>query len=1569
MTVGSTNYNLALSSSATAVTLTVSGAVIAPTITSHPTNTTVTAGQTATFTVVASGTAPLTYQWKQGTTNVGINSATLNITNAQSANAGSYTCVVTNSAGTATSNAATLTVTTSSLPLVTVTTSDGSAFEPVKGYTVSNSDTAGGPIFAWVDISFTGTPISLNDQTNAGPFPIGFNFPFFGQNMTSFRIHSDGWLTFSATYNANSGLVNGPYDVIAMLMADLNPGRAGQVLYQQTDANTLIVQYQQVPFTVYAYGTATFQAILKSDGTITLQYLQIGNPLSYAIGIKNSTGSLTYKVAERDPVPFVHSNLAVRFTPLAAPLVVDPGSFTLTRTGSTTTSLDVAFSLSGSATNGLDYATLPLVVTIPAGQASASIAVTPLQDALSDNGEVVILKIVSGPGYDAGALDTATVDIYDQTPSTLQPLSLVSRTSTSLTFATPQRINYYGSQIAFYEVMSGATVVATWTLAAMDNPPLSVTGLTPETTYTLTVRGVDGAGHRSSESMPGNFRTTSIQGMVIVRAAASDVANPIVPATATVSMLAAAAGGPESGITYTWSLTSGPATPTFSVNGSNAAKGTVITMPQPGTYALACVASGYGSSVTSNVLLNHPSLVFTQAAVSNANPVIGASGTLSALASTGLGAESGISYTWSMVSGPNSVIFAVNGNNAAKNTTINFIQSGNYQLRCTATYQTFSATSDVKVTNTAITFTQAATVAPTPVTGATATVSALASTGLGAESGINYSWSMVSGPAAVTFAASGTNAAKNTTANFTQIGTYRLRCTASYQTLSATSDVDVQIAGITFTQAATVTPNPVTGVTATSALASAAFGAESGINYSWSMVSGPAAVTFAASGTNAAKNTSASFIQIGTYRLRCTATYQTFSATSDVDVVIAEITFIQAATVTPNPVTGTTAIVSALASYGLGAESGITYAWSMEFGPAPVTFAASGTNAAKNTTASFIQSGGYQLRCTATYQTFSAISRVYVYNDAIKWTQAATVAPSPVTGATATVSALASTGLGAESGITYTWSTVSGPAAVTFAASGTNAAKNTTANFIQIGTYRLRCTATYQTFSATSDVSVTNTAITFTQAATVTPTPVTGATATVSALASTSLGAESGITYAWSMVSGPAAVTFAASGTNAAKNTTASFIQIGTYRLRCTATYQTFSATSDVSVTNTAITFTQAATVTPTPVTGATATVSALASTGLGAESGITYAWSMVSGPAPVSFAASGTNAAKNTTASFALAGTYQLRCTATYQTFSVMSDVTTEVKWLSWVTAPNAQWNATSGKIEVSALAHTIIGNDQDIIYQWLVTAGAPLSWATNNSQGAHVSAAVPDQAGDYTIFGSAQLRGEIIYGSSKVNVPSGGATSWAIFPNWARVEPGASQIFTIQAVDRFGTPVSGVTPGVTWAANGGAITTGGVFTAGLNAGTFLMNATAGTVTKSASVTVPVLYAGMTRSVLERHTNVQSTPGGVWTGAPPGAPALVAVGPRRLVLAANDRGISGGKITLTVKAVANATVTFVCLNDGSFINGQGTVLSVTAASDGTAVAELLVGQEAIQEVIVGSSACRGSVRLVVVKE
>ncbi|HVH72017.1 MAG TPA: immunoglobulin domain-containing protein, partial [Candidatus Dormibacteraeota bacterium] len=86
---------------------------IAPTITTQPANQTVTAGQTATFSVTASGTAPLAYQW--GKNGAAIRGATASSyttpATASSDNGAQFTVVVSNSSGSATSDAATLTVT------------------------------------------------------------------------------------------------------------------------------------------------------------------------------------------------------------------------------------------------------------------------------------------------------------------------------------------------------------------------------------------------------------------------------------------------------------------------------------------------------------------------------------------------------------------------------------------------------------------------------------------------------------------------------------------------------------------------------------------------------------------------------------------------------------------------------------------------------------------------------------------------------------------------------------------------------------------------------------------------------------------------------------------------------------------------------------------------------------------------------------------------------------------------------------------------------------------------------------------------------------------------------------------------------------------------------------------------------------------------------------------------------------------------------------------------------------------------------------------------------------------
>jgi hypothetical protein len=71
------------------------------------------------------------------------------------------------------------------------------------------------------------------------------------------------------------------------------------------------------------------------------------------------------------------------------------GRITVTRSGSTISPLTVTYSVSGTATPGEDYAELPGTVTIPAGQASANVDITPLDDDLYETGESVILTVGS----------------------------------------------------------------------------------------------------------------------------------------------------------------------------------------------------------------------------------------------------------------------------------------------------------------------------------------------------------------------------------------------------------------------------------------------------------------------------------------------------------------------------------------------------------------------------------------------------------------------------------------------------------------------------------------------------------------------------------------------------------------------------------------------------------------------------------------------------------------------------------------------------------------------------------------------------------------------------------------------------------------------------------------------------------------------------------------------------------------------------------------------------------------------------------------------------------------------
>ncbi len=92
----------------------------------------------------------------------------------------------------------------------------------------------------------------------------------------------------------------------------------------------------------------------------------------------------------------------------------DPGTFTFSRSGSFSTAVEVFFSIGGTATSGVDYApALTGSVTIPAGQPSTNVTITPVNDGLDEPDETVVVSLTAGAAYTIGTPGMAIVTIAD----------------------------------------------------------------------------------------------------------------------------------------------------------------------------------------------------------------------------------------------------------------------------------------------------------------------------------------------------------------------------------------------------------------------------------------------------------------------------------------------------------------------------------------------------------------------------------------------------------------------------------------------------------------------------------------------------------------------------------------------------------------------------------------------------------------------------------------------------------------------------------------------------------------------------------------------------------------------------------------------------------------------------------------------------------------------------------------------------------------------------------------------------------------------------------------------------
>ncbi|PNJ92698.1 hypothetical protein CEP13_14550, partial [Cylindrospermopsis raciborskii C03] len=76
--------------------------------------------------------------------------------------------------------------------------------------------------------------------------------------------------------------------------------------------------------------------------------------------------------------------------------------YTFTRTGPTTNTLAINYTIGGIATNGSDYNNIGTSVTFAAGSSTATVTVDPTADTTPESDETVIFTLASGTGYTIG---------------------------------------------------------------------------------------------------------------------------------------------------------------------------------------------------------------------------------------------------------------------------------------------------------------------------------------------------------------------------------------------------------------------------------------------------------------------------------------------------------------------------------------------------------------------------------------------------------------------------------------------------------------------------------------------------------------------------------------------------------------------------------------------------------------------------------------------------------------------------------------------------------------------------------------------------------------------------------------------------------------------------------------------------------------------------------------------------------------------------------------------------------------------------------------------------------------
>jgi PKD repeat protein len=344
-----------------------------------------------------------------------------------------------------TAKSATLTIVDNDLPVVTIVATDPTASEPgtdTGTFTVSRTGitkaalavkyTAAGTATKGTDYqSLTGTvsiPIGASSAT-VKVTPID-DTEFDGNETVVLTLSANSAYTVGSPNTAAVTITDNDLPSVSIVATDPTASKIvldnGQVKISRTGLTTssLVVNYSiggtatnGVDYQTIAasasipagQSTATITIIpidnKENDGNETVKITLTANA-AYTVGSSNVA---TVKIIGSElPVLTVKANNAT-----LSEGSTTGGSFTITRTGTTTSALPVAYALGGTATNGVDYNSLSGSLTIPAGSSSAKITVAPVDDSALNGDRSVTVKLVSSAQYACDSPDNATMTIMD----------------------------------------------------------------------------------------------------------------------------------------------------------------------------------------------------------------------------------------------------------------------------------------------------------------------------------------------------------------------------------------------------------------------------------------------------------------------------------------------------------------------------------------------------------------------------------------------------------------------------------------------------------------------------------------------------------------------------------------------------------------------------------------------------------------------------------------------------------------------------------------------------------------------------------------------------------------------------------------------------------------------------------------------------------------------------------------------------------------------------------------------------------------------------------------------------